>query len=71
MFIIDQLEQGLVGIFEARCGDVEAQCEAIEANVARMREQIQACYQRRYVRSMMISFSAAACCRWLLFDSVC
>ena len=44
-----ELEQGFVGTFEGRCGEVEAQCAAIEANVATMREQIQACYQRRCV----------------------
>jgi kinetochore protein NDC80 len=46
-----ELEQGFVGTFEGRCREVEAQCEAIEANVATMREQIQACYQRRCVRA--------------------
>ncbi len=41
-----ELEDGLVGSFESRCADVEAQCVAVEANLAKMKEQVAACHAR-------------------------
>ena len=41
-----ELEDGLVGSFEGRCGEVEAQCAVLEANITQMQAEAQVCHTR-------------------------
>jgi hypothetical protein len=44
-----QLELEFRGVLEQRDREVESQCEAVEASMARMRAKMQECHDRRLV----------------------
>ncbi|TFJ81071.1 hypothetical protein NSK_007714 [Nannochloropsis salina CCMP1776] len=41
-----QLEDSLVGSFETRCGEMQAQCQALETKIEDMRTEMAACHTR-------------------------